>query len=184
MVFAMNQKEGKLFTWMSSVQDSSSKPRMKQGNCQRCRRSAWTATASLLQAFLQQGNTRQFLSALQWQNPLRLCGNATSAKTKICFCVFKITHPHVTVRAECSPQSYAFLQPCASVLWDGSVGKARGAATSLYGLSQTETVAEPKLEVLTSAFLTRSKQSALGLPWQPSSGCLAAQNVHRGSLYK
>lgn len=158
IVLAMDQKEGKLFTWMSSVWDSSSKPRMKQGNCQQHRRSAWMTTALLLQAFLQQDNTKQFLPALQCPKLLRLCGNATSAKTKICFWVFKITWSHVTVRPGCRSWSSSFLQPCASVLWDGIVGKARGAATSLCGHSQTKTVAEPKLEVLTSAFLTWRKR--------------------------
>lgn len=148
MVFAMNQKEGKLFTWMSSVWDSSSKPRMRQGNCQRCRRSAWTTTASLFQAFLQQDNTRQISVSTSVTKSFTF----TFAKTKICFCVFKIIHPHVPVRPACSPPS-SFLQPRTSVLRDGSMGKARGAATSLYRHSQTKTVAKPKLEVLTSAFL-------------------------------
>ena len=117
----MNLKEEKLFTWMSSVRDSSSTSRTRQGNCQRRRRSAWTTTALSLQAFLQHDNTRQFLSAHQWPEPLRLCGSVTSAETKIFFHVFKITHSHVTVRAGCNPQPY--LPPAPRL---GSVGQQCG----------------------------------------------------------
>lgn len=156
MVFTRSQKEIKLFTWMSSDQDSFSKPRMRPGSCQRRTRSAWTTTALLLQAFLQQGDTRQFLSTLRWPKPLRFHGNPTSGQTTSCLCGCQTTHPRVTVGAGCRPQPSSFLH--APHL--GAVGELRGAVTSLYRHGQTKTVKGPKLEVLTSAFLPDSKDLA------------------------
>lgn len=156
MVFTRSQKEIKLFTWMSSDQDSFSKPRMRPGSCQQCTRSAWTITALLLQAFLQQGDTKQFLSALWWPKPLCLHGNPTSGQTTSCLCGCQTTHPRATVGAGCRPQPSSFLH--APHL--GAVGKLRRAVTSLYGHGQTETVKGPKLQVSTSAFLPDSKDSA------------------------
>lgn len=163
-------KKRKLFTWMSSDQDSFSKSRMRLGSSQRCTRSAWTITALLLQAFLQQGDTRQFLSMLWWPEPMCLHGNTTSGQATICLCGCKTTPPRVTVGAVCRPQPSSFLQ--APRL--GAVGKSRGAATSLYGHGQTKTVKGPKLEVSTSAFLTDSKD----LAWLLGSlGCSAASRI-------
>lgn len=111
MVFTRSQKEIKLFTWMSSDQDSFSKPRMRPGSCQQCTRSAWTITALLLQAFLQQGDTKQFLSALWWPKPLCLHGNPTSGQTTSCLCGCQ-TNPPACHCGSWLQASALLLPPC------------------------------------------------------------------------
>lgn len=184
MVFAMNQKEGKLFTWMSLVWDSSSKPRMRQGNCQRCRRSAWTTTAPLFQAFLQQDNTRQISVSTSvtksftftWQ-----CYVCQDQDLLLCFQNNPPSRP-----CETCVQPSVLLPPAphlGSAGWQHGQGK--GSSHFSVQAQPDQNSSRAKIRSLDFCFSeARSKHLALGLCCTPVPGVRLAQNGRRGSLYK